>query len=109
MPLRARTLIASTVPLAFIALASPALAAPSIQEHTCSNGLTVLVAEDHALPLITVEIAAKNGSMTEPPEYSGLSHLYEHMFFKANKALPSQEAYLARARELGMAWNGTTD
>lgn len=89
--------------------AAPALAAPPIQSHTGPNGLTVLVVEDHALPLVTIQIAAKNGSMTEPPEYNGLSHLYEHMFFKANKALPSQEAYLARARELGMAWNGTTD
>ena len=82
--------------------ASPALAAAPIVSHTCPNGLEVLVVEDHALPLFTVEIAAKNGSMTEPPEFNGLSHLYEHMFFKANKALPSQEAYLARIRELGI-------
>ena len=105
MPLP-RTAVAAILPLLFAT--SPALAAPPIQEHTCPDGLTVLVAEDHALPLITVEIAARNGSMTESPEYNGLSHLYEHMFFKANKALPSQEAYLARARELGMSWNGTT-
>jgi predicted Zn-dependent peptidase len=68
-----------TLPAAGAALltsaASPALAAPPIQEHTCPNGLTVLVAEDHALPLVSIEIAAKNGSMTEPPEYNGLSHL----------------------------------
>lgn len=88
--------------------ASPALAAAPIVSHTCPNGLEVLVVEDHALPLFTVEIAAKNGSMTEPPEFNGLSHLYEHMFFKANKALPSQEAYLARIRELGIEFNGTT-
>jgi zinc protease len=96
---------------AFTALglaASPALAAGPIEEHTCPNGLTVLVVEDHALPLVTIEIAAKNGSMTESPEYNGLSHLYEHMFFKANKAMPSQEAYLARTRELGIIFNGTT-
>src|SRR5437762_8819094 len=88
--------------------ATPAFAAAPIESHTCANGLEVLVVEDHALPLVTVEIAAKNGSMTEPPEYNGLSHLYEHMFFKANKALPSQEAYLARIRELGIEFNGTT-
>ena len=99
-----RTALAATLLFA----ASPALAAPPIQEHTCPDGLTVLVAEDHALPLITVEIAARNGSMTESPEYNGLSHLYEHMFFKANKVIPSQEAYMARTRELGMVWNGTT-
>ncbi len=46
--------------------------------------------------------------MTEPPEYNGLSHLYEHMFFKGNKALPDQLAYSARLRELGMLFNGTT-
>src|SRR5271165_1389238 len=96
---------ASLLVLAPCAFASP----PSIREHTCPNGLTVLVAENHALPLVTIEIAARNGSMTEPPEFNGLSHLYEHMFFKANKAIPSQEAYLARTRELGMSWNGTTN
>jgi zinc protease len=47
--------------------------------------------------------------MTEPPEYNGLSHLYEHMFFKGNKALPDQLAYMARGRELGLHWNGTTN
>jgi zinc protease len=88
---------------------APALAAPPIQSHTCPDGLTVLVVEDHALPLVTIQIAAKNGSMTESPEFNGLSHLYEHMFFKANEAIHSQEAYMARARELGMAWNGTTN
>ncbi len=108
MHIRPWPLLAVTTLLAGAGVASPALAAPPIQEHTCPDGLTVLVAEDHALPLVTIEIAARNGSMTEPPEFNGLSHLYEHMFFKANRALPSQETYMARARELGMSWNGTT-
>src|SRR6187397_833779 len=68
------------------------------------NGLEVLVIEDRTVPLITVEIAVRNGSYTEPPEYNGLSHLYEHMFFKANKDLPSQEAFLNRTNELGLSW-----
>ncbi len=72
------------------------------------NGLEVLVIEDKTVPLITIEICVKNGSYTEDPEYNGLSHLYEHMFFKANKDIPSQEAFLARVNELGMQWNGTT-
>ena len=50
-----------------------------------SNGLDVLVLEDNSVPLATIEIAVKKGSYTEPPQYNGLSHLYEHMFFKANK------------------------
>ena len=95
--------------LPFLLLSSLALAVPPFVEKTLPDGLTVVVVENHAQPLVTVEIGVKNGSMTEPPEYNGLSHLYEHMFFKANAALPSQEAYMARARELGLVWNGTTN
>jgi zinc protease len=95
------------LPILLVA-ALAAAAPPPIQKHTLKNGLQVLVVEDHSLPLVTVEIAVKNGSMTEPPEYNGLSHLYEHMFFKANAVLPNQEAFLARTRELGLDWNGTT-
>jgi len=95
---------------AAVALSHPVEAAPpSIARHTCTNGLEVLVVESHANPTFTVEIAVKNGAMTEPVELNGLSHLYEHMFFKANAAIPSQEAYLARGRELGLSWDGTTN
>ena len=97
---------------ALVALLAPPTAfaeVPAIQQHTLPNGLTVLVVEDHALPLMTVEIAAKNGSLTEPPEYNGLSHLYEHMFFKANRTYPNQEAWMERGQALGMLWNGTTN
>ncbi len=52
-----------------------------------SNGLEVIVLPDESLPLVTVEIAVRNGSFTEPLEFNGLSHLYEHMFFKPNKAV----------------------
>jgi zinc protease len=72
------------------------------------NGLEVLVIEDPSIPLATIEIAVHNGSFTEDEDYDGLSHLYEHMFFKANKDIPSQEAFMERVRELGIAFNGTT-
>ncbi|MDP4283875.1 MAG: pitrilysin family protein [Bacteroidota bacterium] len=75
---------------------------------TLSNGLQVLVIEDHSVPLATIEIAVKNGSFSESPEFNGLSHLYEHMFFKANKDYPSQEAFMDRIKELGISFNGTT-
>ncbi|HEY4222898.1 MAG TPA: pitrilysin family protein [Myxococcota bacterium] len=77
-------------------------------QKTLANGLQVIVVENHALPLITVELAAKNGSMTEPPDYNGLSHLYEHMFFKGNQVLPNQEAFMAKSRALGMQFNAET-
>ncbi len=76
---------------------------------TLPNGLQVLVIEDHSVPLATIEIATKNGSYTESPEFNGLSHLYEHMFFKANKDYPSQEAFMDRVKALGISFNGTTN
>jgi zinc protease len=72
------------------------------------NGLEVVVIENSRVPLATIEIAVKNGAFTEGPEYSGLSHLFEHMFFKANKDYPTQEKFLQRTQELGAIWNGTT-
>ncbi len=53
---------------------------------TLANGLEVIVLPDASVPIVTVELAVRNGSFTEPPELNGLSHLYEHMFFKANNA-----------------------
>jgi len=73
-----------------------------------ANGLQVMVLEDASVPLATVEIAVHNGSFTEDTAFNGLSHLYEHMFFKANKDIPSQEKYLDRIHELGIEFNGTT-
>jgi zinc protease len=72
------------------------------------NGLQVLVIENSKVPLATIEIAVKNGSFTEDSVYNGLSHLFEHMFFKANKDYPTQELLLKRTQELGAIWNGTT-
>jgi zinc protease len=57
---------------------------------------------------VTIEADVKNGSFTQGPEFEGLSHLYEHMFFKANLAHPNPDAFVARASELGAEFNGTT-
>lgn len=73
-----------------------------------NNGLEVLVIEDANVPLATIEIVVRNGAYTEDNDYNGLSHLYEHMFFKANKTYPSQKAFLDRVNELGISFNGTT-
>lgn len=54
---------------------------------TLSNGMEVIVLQDSSVPIVTVELAVRNGSFTEPPELHGLSHLYEHMFFKPNFAM----------------------
>lgn len=53
---------------------------------TLANGLEVIVLPDSSVPIVTIEIDVRNGSFTESPELNGLSHLYEHMFFKPNQA-----------------------
>lgn len=79
-----------------------------IQRTTLPNGLDVIVVPNHGVPLVTIEADVKNGSFTQGPEYAGLSHLYEHMFFKANSAHPKPDDFVARASELGAEFNGTT-
>ena len=58
-----------------------------IVTRTLANGMQIIVLPDASVPLVTVELAVRNGSFTEPPELNGLSHLYEHMFFKSNHAM----------------------
>ncbi len=64
----------------------PDYAVPFVSK-TLPNGLEVIVLSDPSVPIVTVELAVRNGSFTESPEFHGLSHLYEHMFFKPNMAL----------------------
>lgn len=79
-----------------------------IKRHVLPNGLEVIVVENHGVPLATVEVNVRNGSFTQTPEYAGLAHMYEHMFFRANAQYPQSEMYLDRAAQLGAVFNGTT-
>jgi zinc protease len=79
-----------------------------IKRSTLPNGLEVIVVQNRGVPLVTIEADVKNGSFTQGPEFEGLSHLYEHMFFKANVAHPNPDDFVARASELGAEFNGTT-
>ncbi|MDT5296165.1 MAG: zinc protease, partial [Acidobacteriota bacterium] len=94
---------AAPVPAAPLAEAAPFV------NKVLPNGLEVIVLEDHSVPLVTVELAVRNGSFTEPPELNGLSHLYEHMFFKPSRDLVKRGAdYLATIDQLGIVYNGET-
>ncbi|HKO14743.1 MAG TPA: pitrilysin family protein [Gemmatimonadaceae bacterium] len=79
-----------------------------IQRQVLPNGLEVIVVENRGVPLVTIEADVRNGSFTQGPQYEGLSHLYEHMFFKANSEYPQPDAFVARASELGAVFNGST-
>lgn len=79
-----------------------------IQRKILANGLEVIVVENHGVPLATIEIDVKNGSFTQSPEYEGLAHMYEHMFFRANATYPEPNEFWDRASDLGAVFNGTT-
>lgn len=103
-----RVRIALTI-LLFGAAASSAFAQlPHWTRFKLDNGLEVLVVENHLTPIVTVEVAVKNGSFTESQEYNGLSHLYEHMFFTANERDTSEGDFLDRVDRLGIVYNGET-
>ncbi len=94
--------------LLYLIAPSEAKVPENIFETKLDNGLSVIVAENHTVPLATILIAAKNGAYTEPPEFNGLSHFYEHMFFKGNAVIPDQEKFNDKIRELGINYNGYT-
>jgi zinc protease len=79
-----------------------------IQRRVLPNGLEVIVVENHGVPLATIEIDVKNGSFTQSPEYEGLAHMYEHMFFRANSKYPEPNQFWDKASDLGAVFNGTT-
>jgi zinc protease len=110
-----RTLLRTTlaVALAVVAIGLPLRAQRAelekrIRREVLPNGLEVIVVENHGVPLATIEADAKNGSFTQSATYEGLSHLYEHMVFKANATYARPEAFVNRASELGAVFNGTT-
>lgn len=96
----------AAAPTAVVSSAPPAQT-PLVTRHL-KNGLEVIVLEDHSVPLVTVELAVRNGSFTETPELNGLSHLYEHMFFKSNRATEQVEEYVRTIDQLGIVYNGQT-
>jgi zinc protease len=73
-----------------------------------SNGMAILTVEMPKVPLATIVLVAKAGAMTELPQTNGLTHVWEHLFFKGNKRLPNQEAFNKRIRQLGITYNGDT-
>ena len=93
---------------AVAASSAPATQQSQLVSRVLANGLEVIVLEDHSIPLVSLELAVKNGSYTESPELNGLSHLYEHMFFKANKAVLEDAPYLKTFDQLGILMNAST-
>jgi zinc protease len=68
----------------------------------------VIVVENHGVPLATVEVNVRNGSFTQPPEFEGLAHMYEHMIFRANAKFREPNEFMDGLSELGAAFNAST-
>lgn len=91
-----RALSAATLLLAAAAFVlTPPVAEPQraelekiIHRRVLANGLEVIVVENHGVPIVTAELDVKNGSFAQTPEFAGLAHMYEHMFFRANREYP---------------------
>ena len=68
----------------FCLLSSHISAEPAAVSITrMGNGLTVILAEDHAAELIGVDVWVKAGSGNESEKGNGISHFIEHMVFGA--------------------------
>ena len=66
------------------------LAVPAAAYETFSlpNGLKVLLAPDHTVPVVTMGWAVATGSRQEPRGLSGFAHLFEHLTFEGSAHVP---------------------
>jgi zinc protease len=55
-----------------------------LERRELSNGLGIVVKEDHRLPTLTAMLAYRVGSVNEPEGLTGVSHYFEHMVFKGS-------------------------
>src|SRR3954470_14830458 len=110
-------LLAAATILTPPALATPAQSVPipslvkqvSIPHTTfrLSNGLTVIVHEDHKAPIAAVTVWYNVGSKDEPRGKTGFAHLFEHLMFNGTENLPGDFfTYLQQVG--GTDYNGQT-
>ena len=105
--------------LAVVSLAQPApklaptgpLKVPTLayERYTLPNGLTVLLHEDHRLPLVAVDLWYHVGPVNEVQGRTGFAHLFEHMMFEGSEHV-GEKAHFRYLEGAGATdINGTTD
>src|SRR5215213_10357072 len=78
------------------------------QKFVLDNGLTVLVHEDHSVPVVAVNVWYHVGSRNEKRGKTGFAHLFEHFFFNGSENYP--HGFREAMDDLGANnRNGTTD
>ncbi|HEV2864168.1 MAG TPA: pitrilysin family protein [Pyrinomonadaceae bacterium] len=58
------------------------------EKFVLDNGLTLLVHEDHSVPIVAVNIWYHVGSRNEKRGKTGFAHLFEHFFFNGSENYP---------------------
>jgi zinc protease len=58
------------------------------EKFVLDNGLTVLVHEDHSVPVVAVNVWYHVGSRNEKRGKTGFAHLFEHFFFNGSEHHP---------------------
>ena len=85
-----RPLILGLALLIAAAVIAPAARAQDVkcEKYTLPNGLTVILHEDHSLPIATINLWYYVGAKEEPPRRSGFAHLFEHLMFMGTNRVP---------------------
>jgi zinc protease len=82
------------------------------QKFVLSNGLTLIVHEDHKAPIVAVNTWYHVGSKNEKPGKTGFAHLFEHLMFSGSEHFQSggnQRAFFEAMERIGATdMNGTT-
>lgn len=58
------------------------------QKFVLKNGLTLIVHEDHSVPVVAVNLWYHVGSRNEQRGKTGFAHLFEHFFFNGSENYP---------------------
>ena len=101
-------LILSLISFSFVSLASEDIPEISYEKFTLPNGLTVIVHEDHKIPVVAVNIWYHVGSKDELPGKTGFAHLFEHLMFNGTENY--NDEYFGPFQQVGATdMNGTTN
>ncbi|SEA63731.1 M16 family metallopeptidase [Pedobacter hartonius] len=77
------------------------------QKFQFTNGLTVLLTEDHSDPMVHVDVTYHVGSAREEIGKSGFAHFFEHMMFEGSDHVKSGD-HFKMVSESGGSLNGST-
>ena len=62
-----------------------------VVEHRLANGMTLILMERRAAPVVSAVIRFKVGSVDEPEGKTGLAHLYEHLAFRGTRIVGTRD------------------